>query len=63
VISQSEAYIMLINDNINFEKQLQVKIPEVYKMSAKFKSAPGIEVLIAPFKVLTKLSSDGKIRR
>ena len=29
-ISQSEAYIMLINDIMNCEKQLQVKIPDIY---------------------------------
>ena len=29
-ISQSEAYIMLINDIMNCEKQLQAKIPDIY---------------------------------
>lgn len=29
-ISQSEAYIMLINDIMNCEKQLQQKIPDIY---------------------------------
>jgi len=29
-ISQSEAYVMLINDIINCEKQLQAKIPDIY---------------------------------
>ena len=29
-ISQSEAYIMLINDIMNCEKQLQTKIPDIY---------------------------------
>ena len=29
-ISQSEAYVMLINDIMNCEKQLQVKIPDIY---------------------------------
>ncbi len=29
-ISQSEAYLMLINDIMNCEKQLQVKIPDIY---------------------------------
>jgi len=29
-ISQSEAYIMLINDIMNCEKQLQSKIPDIY---------------------------------
>ena len=29
-ISQSEAYVMLINDIINCEKQLQSKIPDIY---------------------------------
>jgi len=29
-ITQSEAYIMLINDIMNCEKQLQAKIPDIY---------------------------------
>ena len=29
-ISQSEAYVMLINDIMNCEKQLQSKIPDIY---------------------------------
>ncbi|MCK9335564.1 MAG: lysozyme [Candidatus Cloacimonetes bacterium] len=29
-ISQSEAYVMLINDIMNCEKQLQAKIPDIY---------------------------------
>jgi len=29
-ISQSEAYVMLINDIMNCEKQLQQKIPDIY---------------------------------
>ena len=29
-ITQSEAYVMLINDIINCEKQLQSKIPDIY---------------------------------
>ena len=29
-ISHSEAYIMLINDIMNCEKQLQAKIPDIY---------------------------------
>ena len=29
-ISQSEAYLMLINDIMNCEKQLQAKIPDIY---------------------------------
>ena len=29
-ISQSEAYVMLINDITNCEKQLQAKIPDIY---------------------------------
>ncbi len=29
-VSQSEAYIMLINDIMNCEKQLQAKIPDIY---------------------------------
>jgi lysozyme len=29
-ISQSEAYVMLINDIVNCEKQLQSKIPDIY---------------------------------
>lgn len=29
-ITQSEAYVMLINDIINCEKQLQAKIPDIY---------------------------------
>jgi lysozyme len=29
-ITQSEAYVMLINDIMNCEKQLQAKIPDIY---------------------------------
>ncbi|MCB5253713.1 MAG: lysozyme [Candidatus Cloacimonetes bacterium] len=29
-ISQSESYVMLINDIMNCEKQLQAKIPDIY---------------------------------
>ncbi|MDI9529093.1 MAG: glycoside hydrolase family protein [Candidatus Cloacimonadota bacterium] len=29
-ISQAEAYVMLINDIMNCEKQLQAKIPDIY---------------------------------
>jgi len=29
-ISQSEAYVMLINDIMNCEKQLQARIPDIY---------------------------------
>ena len=29
-ISQSEAYVMLINDILNCEKQLQARIPDIY---------------------------------
>ena len=29
-ISQSEAYVMLINDIMNCEMQLQAKIPDIY---------------------------------